>query len=283
MKKELRLFRDLDAGVFLERVLGFLLRREAANCLILGTLGTLKVKRPLPAADPYFAALTSADGIEGVAFQWAPRPLILTNIGDEGLDLLVEDLLDSQRTLAGVVAQSEPAFGFARRWAERNGCTFREIRRQRVHQLERIEAGLRLPHGSLRMARTGDLALARNWIAAFSAEIAEDMGDCGPTLIEEGALCFWEAPGKGSVCMAGCTGKTPNGIRVILVYTPPEHRGHGYATACTAALTGKLLAEGNRYCFLFTDLANPASNRVYEKIGYRAVEDSVFLGFNHSR
>ena len=77
----------------------------------------------------------------------------------------------------------------------------------------------------------------------------------------------------GPVSMAGWTGKTLNGVRVTFVYTPPEFRRHGYASACVAALTQRLLDEGNRYCCLYTDLANPTSNRIYQQIGYRAVCD----------
>ena len=73
--------------------------------------------------------------------------------------------------------------------------------------------------------------------------------------------------------MAGWTGKTENGVRVSLVYTPSEHRGHGYASACVADLTSLLLAGGNAYCCLYTDLGNPTSNAIYQRIGYRPVCD----------
>ena len=84
-------------------------------------------------------------------------------------------------------------------------------------------------------------------------------------------LVIWEH--DGPVSLAGYAGPTPNGIRVGPVYTPPHLRGHGYASALTAALTGRLLDEGRRYCFLFTDLANPTSNSIYQRIGYRRVGD----------
>jgi predicted GNAT family acetyltransferase len=73
--------------------------------------------------------------------------------------------------------------------------------------------------------------------------------------------------------MAGYTGSTPNGIRVTAVYTPPERRNRGYASACVAALSQMRLEGGRRFCFLFTDLANPTPNRIYQQIGYRAVCD----------
>jgi uncharacterized protein len=57
------------------------------------------------------------------------------------------------------------------------------------------------------------------------------------------------------------------------VYTPPALCRRGYASACVAALSARLLTEGRRLCFLYTDLANPTSNAIYQKIGYRPVYD----------
>ena len=75
------------------------------------------------------------------------------------------------------------------------------------------------------------------------------------------------------VSMVQKAGKTPNGNLVNLVYTPPSLRRRGYATECVAKLSKHLLEEGNKYCFLFTDLANPTSNSIYQKIGYRPIID----------
>ena len=68
-------------------------------------------------------------------------------------------------------------------------------------------------------------------------------------------------------------GSTPNGNRVSLVYTPPELRRKGYATECVAKFSKQLLEEGKQFCFLFTDLSNPISNSIYQKIGYQPVID----------
>lgn len=68
-------------------------------------------------------------------------------------------------------------------------------------------------------------------------------------------------------------GKTPNGNLVNFVYTPPHLRRRGYATECVAHLSKRLLEEGNKFCFLFTDLSNLISNSIYQKIGYRPIID----------
>ena len=85
-------------------------------------------------------------------------------------------------------------------------------------------------------------------------------------------MYVWEHEGR-PVSIAAYAGPTPNGIRVSHVYTPPELRGRGYASAVTAALTQHLLDTGYRYCFLYTDLSNPTSNSIYQKIGYQPVAD----------
>jgi predicted GNAT family acetyltransferase len=68
---------------------------------------------------------------------------------------------------------------------------------------------------------------------------------------------------------------------VNAVYTPPEQRGRGFATACVARLSARLLAEGRRQCVLFTDLANPTSNAIYARIGYRGVADFELCRFDY--
>ncbi len=85
-------------------------------------------------------------------------------------------------------------------------------------------------------------------------------------------MYLWENRDR-VVSMAGASGETPNGIRIGPVYTPPELRGRGYASALTAAVSQHQLDSGRRFCFLFTDLANPTSNKIYRAIGYEPVTD----------
>ena len=81
------------------------------------------------------------------------------------------------------------------------------------------------------------------------------------------------------VSVSGWGGPTPNGIRVGPVYTPPELRGRGYATALVAELSQTLLDGGRSFVFLYTDLANPTSNAIYERIGYVRVAESAMIEF----
>ena len=82
---------------------------------------------------------------------------------------------------------------------------------------------------------------------------------------------------------AAINGITPRGVRIGMVYTPPEHRRRGYATALVGALSQRCLADGRSFCCLFTDLANPVSNAIYPKVGYRPVADVEEIDFAPAR
>jgi predicted GNAT family acetyltransferase len=102
------------------------------------------------------------------------------------------------------------------------------------------------------------------------AHVARRLGD--------DLLWLWDDGGPRS--LVGCGGYTTTGARIGPVYTPREHRGRGYASAATAAVSGLLLRErGRALCFLYTDLANPTSNKIYQAIGYEHVADVREIAF----
>jgi predicted GNAT family acetyltransferase len=70
-------------------------------------------------------------------------------------------------------------------------------------------------------------------------------------------------------------------VRIGPVYTPPEARRRGYASSAVAAVSREALATGAHTCMLYTDLANPTSNKIYADVGYRRIaewEERVFSG-----
>jgi uncharacterized protein len=91
------------------------------------------------------------------------------------------------------------------------------------------------------------------------------------------SLHLWED--GDVVSLAGTGGRTPNGIRIGPVYTPPDARRRGYASALVAAVSQAELDAGRRFCFLFTDLHNPTSNHIYQAIGYTPVRDVEAYAF----
>jgi hypothetical protein len=155
-----------------------------------------------------------------------------------------------------------------------------------VYALRAVEPVTRAPGGA-RTATREDRALLLAWLHAFADEATA--GPAGePGLLErmldarlgadDAGYWLWEDDGA-PVSMTGYGGPTPGGIRVGPVYTPPEHRRHGYATTLVAELSRWLLGRGHRACYLYTDLSNPTSNAIYGTIGYRRVCDSADVRF----
>jgi predicted GNAT family acetyltransferase len=91
--------------------------------------------------------------------------------------------------------------------------------------------------------------------------------------IASGGTSFWVVDGE-PVSYAGAYNFTPNGVRVGPVYTPPEHRRRGYAAALVAEVTERELNNGRAFAYLYTNLANPTSNALYQRIGYRRVGEA---------
>ncbi|HEU0247018.1 MAG TPA: GNAT family N-acetyltransferase, partial [Gaiellaceae bacterium] len=140
--------------------------------------------------------------------------------------------------------------------------------------------------GSRRHATREDADLLIRWIRAFGAEArhhasapGEDAGKVVAARFDgPGGFAIWENGGE-PVSLVGWGARTPNGVRIGPVYTPREHRGRGYASALTAAVSAEQLAAGRRFCFLYTDAANPTANKIYRAIGYEHVCESVELAF----
>ena len=107
----------------------------------------------------------------------------------------------------------------------------------------------------------------------------EDQAAVAREKISHGGVTVWEADGR-PVSIACNTRPVTGMVRIGPVYTPPEARGHGYGSAATAAASRRLLEAGAEEVVLFTDLANPVSNSIYQRIGYRPVEDRVVLAFS---
>jgi predicted GNAT family acetyltransferase len=135
-----------------------------------------------------------------------------------------------------------------------------------------------------RRATRDDLDLLADWHEAFIAEaVPHFVGDASMRrrrmegVIDDGGYWLWDE--DGPVSMTGITPAPPQGARVGPVYTPPIARGRGYATALVAHVSASALAAGTPACYLHTDLANPTSNAIYQRIGYDWVCEAVDLRF----
>ena len=278
-----------DAGAFLEQAGPLLLADEARHNLILGIAGTIR--------DGFFEEhrlwlVRDGGEVVGAALRTPPYNLILARPRVRAaLAALAETV--AREDLPGLVGTEPEVHEFAELLCGHTGSRARTGMRQGIFELDRVEMPPR-PAGELRVADERDRDLVVDWFAAFAEEVLHEGGPGGDRRHAEQAIdrrlavttsgfLLWE-DGGDTVSLAGWGGPTPNGIRIGPVYTPPELRGRGYATALTAELSqrlldGRLFDGGRRFCFLYTDLANPTSNAIYERIGYRRIAESAEIVF----
>lgn len=271
----MRLTRHENTAAFVRIVSPVLAASEAENNLALGICSALRATSA--AESPAYLGTVEAGGsIVCVALMTPPRNLVLSRAPRAALEAVRDDLVARQIAVPGVIGPVETAEAFSALWRTRTGDSVALDKAERIYQLTEVTPPAPVP-GMLRVAHEGDLGIVEPWARGFAMDchLVDELPGIGETarkVVRERRLHLWEAGGK-PVSMAAWVGPTPNGVRVSFVYTPPDLRGRGYASNVVAALSRKLLASGKRFCFLFTDLTNPTSNRIYQKLGYQRVCD----------
>ncbi len=281
----MKLYRFDDPEIFRDMVQDYLIQNEAENNLPLGILNSV-ISGEYRDQDPYLA-FVEENGMPVIAILCTPPFPALFSYqnpppADKILKLVLRDLMDFfGEGFAGVSGNKRLAIRMKELWENLTGKKAELHMAMRIYKLEKVvpvpEVG-----GIIRPAQEGDRKLILDWYAGFHREAVREIPD--PDQVEKqvdmylGAdlkvrgLMIWEKDGV-PVSMVGYAGPTPNGIRIGAVYTPPDLRKNGYASAVTAGLSQHLLNIGYKFCFLFTDLLNPTSNHIYQQLGYVPVCD----------
>jgi drug/metabolite transporter (DMT)-like permease/predicted GNAT family acetyltransferase len=275
-ERGLRLTRHDDIDDFEAHALDFLSAREAEHNLFLGICSQIRARQY---RDPYLVTVEDGERIVAAAFRTPPFPLGLSQIDASGaVELIAEHAHETFGTLPGFHGPKVDAGIFAELWSRLSGQRAQLKMEQRIYEAAKVHAPEKVP-GTFRPADENDRATLINFLEHFTADTGapamlsgDDWVDLRLAQDARAGVWLWEDGGR-TVSMAGYSGPTPHGIRVNAVYTPPELRGRGYASACVAALTKMLLDTGRRFCFLYTDLSNPTSNSIYQRIGYRPISD----------
>jgi uncharacterized protein len=266
-----------DVIAFSKAVSPFLQARDAEYCLFIANL-----ENP-PLALPFMAQVKRGDETVFATFCHEVN-LIVTRGPFEAVQEMADRIRDSGITLPGVIGPGEEAGAMAQAWAKHRGCeAFMEID-QGIYKLTRVRRPSGIP-GRMRPAAAGDKERLADWIQGFRAELPPHDAGTREAAVQEagkkvlsGAAFVWEVDGL-PVSMAALARPTRRGITVNWVYTPPEFRRRGYATALVAAVSQEGLRRGKEYCVLYTDLANPTSNSIYQKIGYTRIGGSQNFRF----
>jgi GNAT superfamily N-acetyltransferase len=282
-----RIVAPADAAAFLAAAGPVLHRDPAANNLPLGIAQQL-VDRPAAYERAAFWVAERAGEPVGAAMRTPPYPVIVADpLDGDAIEALLERLLVDDPDLPGVTANEPWAARFAEGWARARGCRWHVSLAQGVYALTAVRAPAPAS-GRARPATDDDRDLVAAWFRAFEGEALRAMvrdehateraldARLGPDPI--GGFELWEVDGV-AVSLAGWT-RIPGGSRIGPVYTPPEHRGRGYASNLVADVSARRLERGDPACFLYTDLGNPTSNAIYRRIGYGQVAESSMIAFD---
>jgi len=263
-----------DVAEFAAHADGLFARR--LDCNILATVTMNARDGAFPGTAPLFAYGVDDDGaVQFAALRVPPWPWLVCGLEAGLADELVGLWLDVDPDVPGVSGPPEAVRAIAAAWTRR---TAGETRRSMEEAMHVLEAALDPPHparGDLRRAQPAERPLLVVWMAAFAREAGVGGADRAEVIVDgwlrRGGLWIWDD--AGAVSLLGTTRPVAGVVRIGPVYTPPEHRGRGYAGSAVAAASRRALAHGANRCMLFTDLANPTSNKIYAEVGFRRVGD----------
>ncbi|NSW89694.1 MAG: GNAT family N-acetyltransferase [Firmicutes bacterium] len=256
-----------------------LARNEIQNNLIISN--SIRGKEGADTTNWFMAAVKDTGGTPRlIVLMTPPYNLVLyeldNNENDKALNVLIHEIANLGMQIPGVLAEKSLACRFADEYSSLCGRIKEDGKKMRIYRLDRVNAVF-FSSGKLRIADQNDLYFLPYWSIAFNLDCGIGMIDVPGAvdkvrkLLNDKILYIWED--GFPVSQAAMGRKTLNGAVVNAVYTPPHYRGKGYATSCVASLSKHLLDSDYKFCCLFTDLANPVSNSIYMKIGYKLVCD----------
>jgi uncharacterized protein len=262
-----------DTEAFASRAWPFITERLSRNML-----GTLLVDVRAGRYDDVERRLALGIGDGGevawVGIRTPPHYLLTSDLDPGTVGELVDWWLGFDPEVPGVDGPPETAGPIAIAWAERTGGAARLTLSEAMHELEQVTDP---PHGvapgDLRVATQADRELLIEWMLAFGEEAGLPPGNRERTArgvdlrTARGGLLIWAD--DGPVSFLAVSPEVAGVVRLGPVYTPPALRGRGYASSAVAATSRRALAAGADRCMLFTDLANPTSNKIYAEVGFR--------------
>ncbi|ANU15553.1 GNAT family N-acetyltransferase [Planococcus halocryophilus] len=272
-----------DSSVFGERVAPLLNRNEDSNSLFLGILGQIQANQ----YDDYFLALAETnDEIVAACLMTPPHALQLVVFRQ--WSEIEKEIADHLRNLgvkvSGIVGEQETSLLFAKAWTNHTKEQVKVLMDQGLYRIDAVNKGLQKSVGSWRVASNKDAKLLIEWYKLFEDETGIDRHSTQEQatqriedFLERKEVYVWEVEGSIVSCMKkGRPSK--NGITVSFVFTPKPYRTKGYARTLVAEVTDELLLEYD-FVMLYTDLANPTSNKIYREIGYEQIANPVHLIF----
>jgi predicted GNAT family acetyltransferase len=266
------LVRHAGPGDFLQRAESWLLASEAEHNLHL-SLAYVRRDAGATGADVLFGTVEQDGDLVGCVIRTPPHKLLITSMPPEAAPDIVGPVAELYDEIPAVLGPAASAVAVASAWTALKGGGWETGMQQRIYRLDQVEPVRPVP-GAMRLATMDDLELLTDWGTGFARDaghaflLAREQVN---RMIERQDPHIWQDESPASMAVA--QGATPNGCRIGYVYTPPELRGRGYASALVARLSQRMLDSGMTFCVLYTDLGNPTPNAIYQRIGYNAICD----------
>ncbi|KZZ83119.1 MULTISPECIES: GNAT family N-acetyltransferase [Bacillaceae] len=271
-----------DIDFFKKAALSFLETQEIENNVALGIL----LDKQSSSLQPIHMSMIRKDGEPIVVLlQTHPKQVLVaakSSLEEEDLLLAGKRIAQVYRSVPGLLGEKRITEILAKRIAGLTGKSARLFMNQRLHKLEHIEKPA-ANTGNMMLLTAEHRPLISQWVFDFCEEVGEhasmfEADEKADELIRKKSLYGWVTEGS-IVSMANWSRPTKTNVNINYVYTPPVHRKKGYATDCVTVLTEQMLNSGYETTSLFTDLANPTSNKIYREIGYKPVQDVVKILF----
>lgn len=260
-----------DLALFNKKVASFLEREPSLHSMILSLLKRYEeLNKPT-------SLIVSSPTLVGLQTE-KERALLISSASETDAENFAKELFQQNISLPGVNGPLPAVDAFAKTWERLSGQSLKLALNLRLFELRKVILP-KMPSGFFRLAKESDLDLLLKWIKEFHHEaIPHDPLSSDEVLLKslkqniEGKNYFlWEASGE-IVCWVASSRETEREAWIAPVYTPQNLRGKGYASALVAEVSQRILNRG-KIALLFTDLANPTSNSIYQKVGYRPLTD----------
>ncbi|HST48169.1 GNAT family N-acetyltransferase [Jatrophihabitans sp.] len=272
-----------DPERYAEQVLDLLTARPDTNTVPLTVLETLRAGQRFSDIPPLFGWYEAGGAVTGAVSMTPPYGVLIAELPAGSEDELVAGLRARAATVPDTMGTADAARRFAGSWTAATGLRTELAMCQRLYTLDGLRPPDPAPPGKARPAVEADLDVLMDWLVAFHRE--SEASEASPQReiyrrrVELGLIWLWQDEQGSPVSMAARNVTVAGVSRIGPVYTPPASRRHGYGAAVTAACTCDALDGGARQVVLFTDQANPTSNGIYQRIGFRPLDDRLILRF----
>lgn len=275
----MKLVRYKNAEEFQEQCREWLMvRADLNNGLI--NLGDLLSQDQDIFQQPYwFGGILDTKGIVGCAIHARPDGLVLSDMPDLATDLLVRNLSAELGFVDRVLGPKTTAQYFADNWGRAIGVCPQPQSEWNVYRIDNIVPLTHAASGWLRLGTIDDTSLVQSWGTDYGAEkpAPVNVPNYLHRKLKNGDLYVWEDQGPKTILTV--SGRIGKGARVSAVYTPPQHRGNGFASAAIQEICRKIKSDGFSYVTLCV-LVNDPAERVYQKIGFHSIGQRSALTFS---